>query len=96
MEWAYSSGMRFIQFRRSMHFSSCHFTPVQYSKNPLRKWKGFNLLDFFSPELYLSQGRAKEENFKWMSDRGFDFVRIPVKSTDIFLLHRINPKKTLL
>lgn len=57
-------------------FSDAHF----FSKNKLPRWKGFNLLDFFSPSLPKKQGNEKtiEEDFKWMSDWGFDFVRIPM------------------
>lgn len=46
--------------------------------NPLPKWKGFNLLDFFSPNPNRSRPGSTEEDFKWMSDWGFDFVRIPM------------------
>jgi aryl-phospho-beta-D-glucosidase BglC (GH1 family) len=46
--------------------------------NPLPLWKGFNLLDFFSPDLHNSYGGTTEEDFKWMSDWGFNFVRIPM------------------
>jgi endoglucanase len=50
------------------------------SKNPLPRWKGFNLLDYFSP----SPGRdpnsnkTTDDDLKWMSDWGFNFVRIPM------------------
>ena len=47
-------------------------------QNPLPKWKGFNLLDFFSPNPKRAYGKSTEEDFKWMSDWGFDFVRIPM------------------
>ena len=48
-------------------------------KNSLPRWKGFNLLDYFSPNLN-GGGRPKttEEYFKWMADWGFDFVRLPM------------------
>ena len=46
--------------------------------NPLPKWKGFNLLDFFSPDPKPTSRPTTEEHFKWMRDWGFDFVRIPV------------------
>ena len=46
--------------------------------NPLPPWKGFNLLDFFSPDPARSRNPSTEEDFKWMSDWGFDFVRIPM------------------
>lgn len=45
----------------------------------LPKWKGFNLLDFFSPAPAGSTTRkTTEEHFRWMRDWGFDFVRIPI------------------
>lgn len=47
-------------------------------KNILPKWKGFNLLDFFVPNPAKTRDKTKEEYFKWMSDWGFDFVRIPM------------------
>ena len=48
-------------------------------KNTLPRWKGFNLLDFFSP-LYNANTNpgTNAEHFKWMRDWGFDFVRIPI------------------
>ncbi|GAB3717357.1 cellulase family glycosylhydrolase [Spirosoma flavus] len=54
--------------------------PLQRSvaKNKLPKWKGFNLLDFFSPDPANSRPATKEDYFKWMQDWGFDFVRLPM------------------
>lgn len=46
--------------------------------NKLPRWKGFNLLDFFSPDPAQSRKPTTEEYFKWMKDWGFDFVRIPI------------------
>jgi len=46
--------------------------------NPLPRWKGFNLLDFFSPNPDNSRPATSEEYLQWMSDWGFDFVRIPM------------------
>lgn len=56
-------------------------TPV---KNKLPRWRGFNLLDFYTsrPLTFPSQNNGRsstEDDFKWMSDWGFDFVRIPVQ-----------------
>lgn len=49
-------------------------------KNKLPRWKGFNLLDFFSPAPPKgpSSNSTTEDDLKWMSDWGFDFVRIPM------------------
>jgi endoglucanase len=50
------------------------------AKNMLPRWKGFNLLDYFSPSLprNADTNRSTEDDFKWMTDWGFDFVRIPM------------------
>jgi len=50
------------------------------SKNLLPRWKGFNLLDYFSPSPGANNesNRTKEDDFKWMRDWGFDFVRLPM------------------
>lgn len=40
----------------------------------LPRWRGFNLLDMFTVR---SQGNFAEDDFRWMADWGFDFVRIP-------------------
>lgn len=54
--------------------------PAAPVRNPLPRWKGFNLLDFFSPSIPRnpSSNKTTEEDLKWMSDWGFDFVRIPM------------------
>ena len=51
------------------------FKPAQ---NNLPRWKGFNLLDYFSPDPGSRRDHTTEEDFKWMSDWGFDFVRLPM------------------
>jgi aryl-phospho-beta-D-glucosidase BglC (GH1 family) len=74
-------------------------------KNILPRWKGFNLLDYFSPSMSENdnEGRTTEDDFKWMSDWGFDFVRIPMaypsylsfdRSKDIVIddVYKINNK----
>jgi len=48
------------------------------ARNVLPRWKGFNLLDFFSPDPANGRPATPEEHFKWMSDWGFNFVRIPM------------------
>jgi aryl-phospho-beta-D-glucosidase BglC (GH1 family) len=52
--------------------------PFHSKANKLPKWKGFNVLDFFSPNPAQSRPATPEEHFKWMSDWGFDFVRVPI------------------
>src|SRR5918993_4326210 len=46
--------------------------------NKLPRWKGFNLLDFFSPDPANSRRPTTEDHLRWMHDWGFDFVRIPI------------------
>ncbi|HEX2396198.1 MAG TPA: cellulase family glycosylhydrolase [Bacteroidales bacterium] len=48
-------------------------------KNKLPRWKGFNLLDYFSPNPDRNErDRTTDEDLKWMADWGFDFVRLPM------------------
>jgi endoglucanase len=51
------------------------FSPTMPNKLP--KWRGFNLLDFFSPDPAHSR-YTPEDYFRWMRDWGFDFVRVPM------------------
>jgi len=41
----------------------------------LPRWRGFNLLGLLCCN---SDGQFPEEDFAWMRDWGFDFVRIPM------------------
>jgi endoglucanase len=52
--------------------------PYANPKNPIPQWKGFNLLDYFGPQHGGGRNKSKEDDFKWMSDWGFDFVRFPI------------------
>src|SRR6478609_5214239 len=47
-------------------------------KNKLPKWKGFNLLDFFSPRPTPTKSPTTAEHLKWMRDWGFNFIRVPI------------------
>jgi endoglucanase len=47
-------------------------------RNKLPQWRGFNLLDFFSPNPESSRRPTSEDHFRWMQDWGFNFVRIPM------------------
>ena len=40
----------------------------------LPRWRGFNLLEMFTTR---SHGDFREDDFRWMSDWGFNFARIP-------------------
>ena len=48
--------------------------------NPIPRWRGFNLLDYFGPKApkEKSASSTTEDDFRWMSGWGFDFVRIPM------------------
>src|SRR6476661_6245757 len=66
-------------------------------KNKLPKWKGFNLLDFFSPNPANARKQTTEDEFRWMRDWGFDFVRIPIaypSYLDIDRSRNITPEET--
>ena len=43
--------------------------------NALPQWRGFNLLEMFSTT---GTGDFQEDDFRWIADWGFDFVRIPM------------------
>lgn len=49
-----------------------------FRANKLPAWKGFNLLDFFSPDPSRSRRPTPEDHFRWMRDWGFNFVRVPI------------------
>lgn len=46
--------------------------------NSLPRWRGFNLLEMYSAEGMQSY---REEDFRWIADWGFDFVRLPLSYT---------------
>lgn len=48
-------------------------SPNSPVKNPLPKWRGFNLLDFFNPDP--EKGRKNKPVYiKYMADWGFDSI----------------------
>lgn len=49
-------------------------------KNSIPRWRGFNLLDYFGsyPSRDKDASKTTKDDFKWMADWGFDFVRLPV------------------
>jgi endoglucanase len=62
-------------------------TSIKYNKLP--RWRGFNLLEMFT---ILSTGKFREDDFRWIADWGFNFVRIPacytlwIKNDDTYQL----------
>jgi len=50
------------------------------AQTTIPRWRGFNLLDYFSPRPMRpdSRNRTTEDDFRWMSDWGFDFIRLPM------------------
>lgn len=82
-----------------------HLAQSKKAVNTLPKWKGFNLLDFFSANPANARQATPEAYFKWMADWGFDFVRIPMaypsylkfdrsKDIDIKKVRKIDRKQT--
>lgn len=47
-------------------------------RNKLPRWKGFNLTDFNTPNPSSNRRVTTEDHLKWMSDWGFDFIRLPI------------------
>ncbi|PSL03430.1 glycoside hydrolase family 5 protein [Cecembia rubra] len=63
---------------------------VDLVQNALPYWRGFNLLDFFSPEM--EKGRKNPPEFlTWMADWGFNFVRIPISYPSYLNFDRSKP-----
>ena len=52
--------------------------PPPRSANRLPRWRGFNLLDFFSPDPRNRRRGTPEDHLRWIADWGFDFVRLPM------------------
>jgi len=56
----------------------------------LPRWRGFNLMEAFTIK---SDGNFQEDDFRWMSDWGFNFVRLPacytlwIENDDPYRLH---------
>ncbi len=73
-------GMNAIAARVPAEERSARPSPV---KNPA--WFGFNLLEYFSTDAdwmkyfpYHADGMFREDDFRWMRDWGFNFVRLPM------------------
>ncbi|MBN1642581.1 MAG: cellulase family glycosylhydrolase [Anaerolineae bacterium] len=57
--------------------SASHGSPAgtAATRRRLPRWRGFNLLEMFTTR---SEGDFQEDDFRWMSEWGFDFARIPM------------------
>ena len=62
-------------------------------KNLLPRWKGFNLLDYFSPNPGRNDdaGKTTEDDLRWMADWGFNFVRLPMAYPRYLSIDRSKP-----
>jgi len=49
-------------------------TAQSKAQTAIPRWRGFNLLDMFTMR---SRGDFQEDDFKWIRDLGFNFIRIP-------------------
>lgn len=86
------------------NYKSLALQNYKLNENKLPKWRGFNILDFFSPDRYVADPMkfaATEQDFKWMADWGFDFVRIPIAYPTYIQYEpsvgrNINPDETVL
>lgn len=56
---------------REVGYDATMTAPAQ---SVLPRWRGFNLLEMFTVK---STGEFREDDFRWIRDWGFDFVRIP-------------------
>ncbi len=62
----------------------------ELAQTVLPRWRGFNLLEMFTVN---SEGNFREDDFRWIADWGFDFVRLPmcyllwIEGDDIYKLH---------
>lgn len=69
-------------------FAGCQRQPV----NSIPRWRGFNLLDFFTPDPANTWVQpTSEDYFRWISDWGFDFVRIPMAYPNYLDFDRSKP-----
>ncbi|MBN2138301.1 MAG: cellulase family glycosylhydrolase [Sedimentisphaerales bacterium] len=57
------------------NFNQVHAeTGKKVAQTTIPRWRGFNLLDMFTMR---SKGDWAEDDFRWLRDFGFDFVRLP-------------------
>ncbi len=71
--------------------SSLSSATAQPLNNPMPRWRGFNLLDFFSPDPARARPATTEEHLQWMADWGFDFIRLPMAYPSYVQFDRSRP-----
>lgn len=49
---------------------------IEPAANRLPRWRGFNLQEMFNTDW--EAGRYQEQDFQWISELGFNFVRLPM------------------
>ena len=52
--------------------------PTSTPRNPLPRWRGFNLIEMYGAGSFASYA---EDDFRWIANWGFDFVRLPLSYT---------------
>ena len=83
-----------------VRFSSTAFAQLQRPPAVNPKWYGFNLLEYFSTDPdwmkyfpYKNDGMFQEDDFRWIRDWGFNWVRLPMDyrfwtdSRDLLKIH---------
>ncbi len=52
----------------------------KHVRNILPRWRGFNILDYFGANANPNNlsSKSTEDDFRWMADWGFNFVRLPM------------------
>ncbi len=62
-------------------------------KNALPYWKGFNLVDFNTPDPARRYRTTTDDHLKWMADWGFNFIRLPISYPYYLSFDRSRPIK---
>ena len=61
-----------------LNANTLSFLSKRTARHTVPEWRGFNLTDFNTPSPTADRRYTTDEHLKWMSDWGFDFVRLPV------------------
>lgn len=60
--------------------TAASWLPAADAANPIPRWRGFNLTNFFQAlsNREEGQGMVQEDDLRWIRDWGFEFVRLPM------------------